>query len=99
MLTQWQRRRQEPDDAPAVATTAPAAGWHPERPKFRPLHLLRTWLFSALALLVAAGLLPGAEVNGLAGAMVAAAVIALLNAILPRSSPRCGFRSCSSSAS
>ena len=69
--------------APAVATTAPAAGWHPERPKFRPLHVLRTWLFSALALLIAAGLLPGAEVNGLAGAMVAAAVIAVLNAILP----------------
>ena len=67
----------------AVATTAPAAGWHPERPKFRPLHLLRTWLLSAIALLVAAALLPGAEVNGLSGAIVAAAVIALLNAILP----------------
>ena len=53
--------------APAVATTAPAAGWHPERPKFRPLHVLRTWLFSAIALVVAAALLPGAEVNGLVG--------------------------------
>jgi uncharacterized membrane protein YvlD (DUF360 family) len=69
--------------APAVATTAPAAGWHPERPKFRPLNLLRTWLFSAIALLIAAGLLPGAAVNGFASAVAAAAVIAVLNAILP----------------
>ena len=69
--------------APAVATTAPAAGWHPERPKFRPLHVLRTWLFSAIALLVAAWIVPGADVNGFWSALVAAAVIAMLNAILP----------------
>ena len=38
---------------------------------------------AALALLVAAYILPGAEVKGFLGAAVAAAVIALLNALLP----------------
>jgi putative membrane protein len=67
----------------AVRTPASVTRWRPERPRFRPLHLLRTWLFSAIALVVAAWLLPGAEVNGFAGALAAAAVIAVLNAILP----------------
>jgi uncharacterized membrane protein YvlD (DUF360 family) len=67
----------------AVRTPASVTRWQPERPRFRPLHLLRTWLFSAIALVVAAWLLPGAEVNGFAGALAAAAVIAVLNAILP----------------
>jgi uncharacterized membrane protein YvlD (DUF360 family) len=42
-----------------------------------------SWLFSAIALLIAAEILPGAAVNGLPAAIVAAAVIAVLNAILP----------------
>ena len=45
----------------AVRTPASVTRWQPERPRFRPLHLLRTWLFSAIALVVAAWLLPGAE--------------------------------------
>ncbi len=28
--------------------------WQPERPKFKPLHLLTSWFFTALALYVAA---------------------------------------------
>ena len=59
------------------------AGWREQRLRFRPLHLLRSWLMAALALLVAAYILPGAEVKGFLGAVVAAAVIALLNAFLP----------------
>jgi uncharacterized membrane protein YvlD (DUF360 family) len=42
-----------------------------------------SWLFSAIALVVAAWVLPGAEVNGLPAAIVAAAVIGILNALLP----------------
>jgi uncharacterized membrane protein YvlD (DUF360 family) len=68
---------------PEAAVTPSTVGWNPERPRLRPLRLLLTWFFSAVALIVAAALLPGAEVNSLGSAIVAAAVIAALNAILP----------------
>src|SRR3954452_5825311 len=73
---------------PVMATAAaPAYGERPEwglgRPKIRPLRLLLAWAVSALALLGAAWLVPGASVNDYRGALVAAAVIAVLNAILP----------------
>jgi uncharacterized membrane protein YvlD (DUF360 family) len=45
--------------------------------------LVVAWLVSASALLVAAWIVPGAAVNGFLGALAAAAVIALLNAIVP----------------
>jgi uncharacterized membrane protein YvlD (DUF360 family) len=54
-----------------------------ERPRIRPVRLLVAWLISAGALLVAAALVPGVSVNGWSGALVAAALIAILNAILP----------------
>jgi uncharacterized membrane protein YvlD (DUF360 family) len=57
--------------------------WHPERPKYRPLRLLLSWLLSAAALLIAASLVPGISVEGFGGAVVAALLIAVLNAILP----------------
>jgi uncharacterized membrane protein YvlD (DUF360 family) len=57
--------------------------WHPERPNIRPLRLLMAWLISAAALLVAAYAIPGAEVEGFWGALLVAAVVAILNAILP----------------
>ena len=41
------------------------------------------WLCSALAILISAALVPGATVNGLGGAVVVAAVAAVLNAVLP----------------
>jgi uncharacterized membrane protein YvlD (DUF360 family) len=68
---------------PHSITPSPESGWHPERPRFRPLHLILTWLLSAIALLVAAWVLPGAEVNGFWSALLVTAVIALLNALLP----------------
>src|SRR4051812_11900263 len=73
---------------PVMATAAaPAYGERPEwglgRPKIRPFRLLLAWAVSALALLGAAWLVPGASVNDYRGALVAAAVIAVLNAILP----------------
>jgi uncharacterized membrane protein YvlD (DUF360 family) len=57
--------------------------WRPARPRLRPLRLAAAWLASALALLLAAQLLPGAEIRGFAGAVVVAAVVAVLNAVLP----------------
>src|SRR5512132_4154997 len=57
--------------------------WQPERPRFRPLRLVLAWLVTAVALLVAAGILPGVYVDGFWGALVVAAVVAVLNAALP----------------
>ena len=45
--------------------------------------MLLTWLVSAGALLVAAEIVPHVSVTGFVGAVVAAALIALLNAVLP----------------
>jgi uncharacterized membrane protein YvlD (DUF360 family) len=60
-----------------------AVTWSPERPRFRPLRLLVSWLFTAVALWVAAALLPGIEIAGAWGALGVAAVVALLNGVLP----------------
>ena len=45
--------------------------------------MVRTWLFSAIGLLIAAWIVPGAHINGFWAALLVAAVIAALNAILP----------------
>jgi putative membrane protein len=45
--------------------------------------VLLAWLLSALALLGAAWIVPGADVKNFGSALLAAAVIAALNAILP----------------
>jgi uncharacterized membrane protein YvlD (DUF360 family) len=55
----------------------------PERPRIRPLRLLVAWFVSALTLLFAAWVTPGVDIRGFGGALVAAAVIAILNALLP----------------
>jgi putative membrane protein len=44
------------------------------------MRLLLQWLLSAIALLVTSQLVPGFHVSGLASALIAAAVIGLLNA-------------------
>ncbi len=54
-----------------------------ERPRIRPLRLLVAWVLSAAALLFAAWVMPGVHIHGFGGALVAAALIAVLNAILP----------------
>jgi len=57
--------------------------WGPMRPKIGLARLFISWLLSAFALLVAVWIVPDAEVNDYRTALVAAAVIAVLNAILP----------------
>ena len=64
----------------AVSTASPR---EIERPRIRPVRLLVAWVLSAAALLFAAWVMPGVHINGFGGALVAAALIALLNAILP----------------
>src|SRR2546421_3308464 len=70
-----------------VAKSVPMYGqtptWNPSRPRLRPLRLLLAWVVSAAALLVAAWIVPGAAVHHVGGALAAAAVIAILNAVLP----------------
>ena len=48
-----------------------------------PIRLVARWLVAAAALFAAAGLVPGLEVNGFWGALVAALLIAVINAVLP----------------
>ena len=62
---------------------ASSLAWQPELPRLRPLRLVAAWLASALGLLLAAGIVPGAEVRGFAGAVLVAAIVAVLNALLP----------------
>ena len=57
--------------------------WRPARPQFRLGRLLLSWIISALALLAAAAILPGAAIEGFWGALLVAAVVAALNAVLP----------------
>jgi uncharacterized membrane protein YvlD (DUF360 family) len=70
-----------------VAKSVPMYGqaptWNPSRPRLRPLRLLLAWIVSAAALLVATWIVPGAAVHHVGGALAAAAVIAVLNAVVP----------------
>jgi uncharacterized membrane protein YvlD (DUF360 family) len=60
-----------------------APGWTPERPRFRVGQLVLAWLLGAVALLVATKLVPGASDSTFQAALVTAALIAVLNALLP----------------
>ncbi len=66
-----------------TATYAEPVSWKPMAPRFRPIRLVVSWLVAALALLVAAAIVPGVSIDGFLGALVVAAVIGVLNAILP----------------
>ncbi len=57
--------------------------WEPARPRLRLRRLLVAWVTAALAVYVAAWVVPGVHVERPLGAFVAAALIALLNALLP----------------
>jgi uncharacterized membrane protein YvlD (DUF360 family) len=57
--------------------------WQPDRLRLRPLRLTLAWLASAVGILLAAGIVPSAHVRGFAGAVVVAAIIGILNALLP----------------
>jgi len=60
-----------------------AVSWQPERPRFKPLRVLVSWAVTALSLWLTAKLLPGVDVEGTGGAFLVAAVVAVLNALLP----------------
>ncbi len=58
-------------------------GWSPQRPRFRPGQLVLAWLLGGVSLLVATELVPGASDSTFSAALVVAAILAVLNAILP----------------
>jgi len=68
---------------PAPAAYGEAVTWQPTRPKFKPLRVLLSWALTAAALWAAAAILPGVDISGAAGALLVAAVVAVLNAVLP----------------
>jgi uncharacterized membrane protein YvlD (DUF360 family) len=65
------------------ATYGELPGWQPEVPRFHPLRLVLSWLVAALALLVAAAIVPNVDIPSFWGAVVVAAIVAVVNAVLP----------------
>ena len=57
--------------------------WQPGRPQIRLRRVLLQWVTSAIALYIAALIVPGVHIEGFFGAVLAAALIAVLNALLP----------------
>ncbi len=57
--------------------------WTPEQPGLSAGEFVLAWLLGAVSLLVGALLVPGATISSVGAAIVAAAVIAVLNAVLP----------------
>ena len=60
-----------------------STAWRPERPRLRLFPLLVSWLGTGIALMVAAGLLPGVDIKSFLGALVVAVIVAALNAVIP----------------
>ena len=60
-----------------------ALAWTPQFPRLHPLRLAAAWLVSATALLLAAAVVPGVDVRSFGGAVGVAAIVAILNALVP----------------
>jgi uncharacterized membrane protein YvlD (DUF360 family) len=65
------------------ATYGQSTAWKPERPRLRVFPLLVSWLGTGVALMVAAGVLPGVDIKSYPGALLVAAIVAGLNAVIP----------------
>ncbi len=57
--------------------------WQPERPRLKLFPLFMSWFATGVALMVAAWILPGVEIETFWGALVVAAIVAVLNAVIP----------------
>ncbi|HEY2436624.1 MAG TPA: phage holin family protein [Solirubrobacteraceae bacterium] len=62
---------------------AEAFEWSPRAPRFRVAHLLLSWLLAGASVLIAAAVVPGVSVGSFGNAVAAAALIGVLNAVLP----------------
>src|SRR5579863_1452759 len=81
-----------PEQVPEEATPPPptvvreyghVAAWEPQPLSLRPLHLLVSWFVATVAVIIAAEIVPGMTVGSFRDAAAAAAIIAVLNAIIP----------------
>ena len=66
-----------------TADQATGADWQPARPRLRPLRLVLSWVIAAVSVWIAAGLVAGVSLGGAGSAFIAAALIGVLNAVLP----------------
>jgi uncharacterized membrane protein YvlD (DUF360 family) len=64
-------------------TYGESTAWKPERPRLRLFPLLLSWLATGVAVMVAAWVLPGVHIDSFWGALLVAAIVAVLNAIIP----------------
>ena len=53
--------------AAAPSAYGEPVSWEPDKPKFKPVRLLISWFLTAIALLVAAAIVPGVDIVELAG--------------------------------
>ena len=60
-----------------------STAWKPDRPSVKLFPLIVSWLATGVALMVAAWVLPGVDIESFWGALVVAAVVAALNAVIP----------------
>ena len=60
-----------------------APAWQPERPRLDPVRLVIAWVVSGAGLLAAAWILPGVSIPGFWGALLVAALVGVMNAIIP----------------
>jgi uncharacterized membrane protein YvlD (DUF360 family) len=72
-------------DEPASTEAAygEQVSWEPATPRLRPLRLLISWIVAAASIWVAAAVVPGVALEQTGAAFVVAALIAILNALLP----------------
>jgi len=57
--------------------------WNPQAPRYRLVHVLLSWLVAAVAVFIAAAIIPHVSVGSFADALATAVLIAALNAALP----------------
>ena len=57
--------------------------WAPVRPRLRPLRLIVAWIFSAISVYLASRLVEGVELDEQGAAFAVAALLGVLNAVLP----------------
>ena len=60
-----------------------STAWQPDRPSLKVFPLVVSWFATGVALMVASWVLPGVDIGSFWGALVVAAVVALLNAVIP----------------
>ncbi len=72
-----------PSASPPTSAYGEGLEWRPQRPRLEPFALLLAWAVASVSLLVAAAVVPGVSIPSAEGAVITAALIAILNAVFP----------------